>query len=255
MMNNRNKLIKIYLSTFIVVALFLQSGLADMGMMAGSPSISISSPKEGAMIAEGNVTIEVNVTNFNLVNKLGKPNVAGEGHIHYYMDVPVPRTPGKPAVTAVGTFAPSANTSFTWKNVKLGTHNFSIQLANNDHTPLIPLVYSTVNATAVSSNLHKMSVDNVTINLVAKNIAFNATKITVPAGANVTINFDNEDAGVAHNVAFYNDASAKKQIYVGEIFQGPKTIVYRFKAPDQPGTYFFRCDVHPTAMKGEFIVT
>jgi hypothetical protein len=112
-----------------------------------SPGITIISPKEGAMIPSGNVTVKANVTNFKLVNKLGRANVAGEGHIHFYVDVPVPTTPGKPAVTAAGTFAPTYNTSWTWPNIAPGKHNFSVQLANNDHTPLIPLVYETVNVT------------------------------------------------------------------------------------------------------------
>lgn len=105
------------------------------------------SPTEGATIPSGNITVTANVTNFKLVNMLGRPSVAGEGHIHFYMDVPVPTTPGKLAVTAAGTFAPTYNTSWTWPNVAPGKHNFSVQLANNDHTPLIPLTYETVNVT------------------------------------------------------------------------------------------------------------
>jgi hypothetical protein len=115
---------------------------------SGMPTITITSPREGATIPAGNVTVMVNVTGFNLVNMLGAANVAGEGHIHYYMDVPVPETPTKPAITSPGTYAPTANTSFTWMNVKPGMHSFSVQLVNNDHTPLIPLVYNTVNVTA-----------------------------------------------------------------------------------------------------------
>jgi plastocyanin len=95
---------------------------------------------------------------------------------------------------------------------------------------------------------------NVTINLVAENIAFNTSTITVPAGSNVTIVFNNKDAGVGHNFALYETADAFKSIFVGEIVKGPKVATFDFKAPDKPGTYFFRCDVHPLAMKGDFIV-
>jgi hypothetical protein len=111
------------------------------------PGITIISPNEGSTIPSGNVTVTVNVTNFTLVNMLGAKNVPGEGHLHYYMDVPVPTTPGKPAITAVGTFTPTYSTTWTWPNITLGKHNFSVQLANNDHTPVIPLVYATVNVT------------------------------------------------------------------------------------------------------------
>jgi plastocyanin len=94
----------------------------------------------------------------------------------------------------------------------------------------------------------------VTVNLTARNIAFDATTITVPRGAAVTINFDNQDS-VPHNFALYTDASASQSIYKGEVISGPRQIVYTFAAPDQSGTYFFRCDVHPAQMTGSFVVT
>jgi len=146
MINATIKLSRIILSLIMLALLILPACTAQMNT-SNMPTIMITSPKEGATIPAGNVTIMANVTNFKLVNKLGQANVAGEGHIHYYIDVAVPKTPGKPATTAIGTFAPTPNTTWTWPNVKPGNHNFSVQLANNDHTPLIPLVYSTVNVT------------------------------------------------------------------------------------------------------------
>jgi plastocyanin len=95
---------------------------------------------------------------------------------------------------------------------------------------------------------------NVTINLVAKNIAFNQSTMTLPAGSDVTINFDNQDNGVKHNFAVYTDAGASTSIFVGEVITGPKTITYHFTVPSTPGTYFFRCDIHPGVMTGDFIV-
>jgi plastocyanin len=94
----------------------------------------------------------------------------------------------------------------------------------------------------------------VTIGLTAQNIKFNTSTITVPAGAKVTINFNNMDSGVAHNLAVYTDSSAANKIFIGQIITGPNTTTYTFTAPSKPGTYFFRCDVHPTAMTGQFIV-
>ena len=98
------------------------------------------------------------------------------------------------------------------------------------------------------------SPENVTIDLVAKDFAFNTSTITVPAGANVTVNFDNQDASVGHNFAVYDSASMKNTIFKGEIISGPKKIVYTFNAPQEPGTYHFQCDPHAQKMKGEFIV-
>jgi plastocyanin len=95
---------------------------------------------------------------------------------------------------------------------------------------------------------------SVTVNLVAQNIAFDQSTITVPAGAKVTVNFDNKDAQVPHNFSVYTNSSATTSIFVGAIVTGPGTTTYNFTAPTTPGTYFFRCDVHPTIMTGSLVV-
>lgn len=257
MVSNMRKLVGRLLPLFILAALVLPLCTAQMAT-SGMPQITIAGPKEGAQMPAGNVTVTVDVKNFDLVNKLGGANAAGEGHIHYYMDAAVPKTPNKPALTAVGTYAPTANTSFTWMNVTPGKHNLSAQLVNNDHTPLIPLVYATVNVTATAPTLKTMSMQsdpqNATVGLVAKNIAFNTSTITVPAGANVIVNFDNQDANIPHNFAVYTDSSAKTTIFKGQTITGPAKTTYTFMAPSKPGTYFFRCDTHPTQMTGQFVV-
>jgi plastocyanin len=91
------------------------------------------------------------------------------------------------------------------------------------------------------------------VKIKAKNFAFDLSTITVPAGSTVIVEFENEDQA-PHNVAFYTTSAATTTIYKGEIFTGPKTVTYTFSAPATPGTYFFRCDVHPS-MQGQFIVT
>jgi cytochrome c oxidase subunit 2 len=104
------------------------------------------------------------------------------------------------------------------------------------------------NVAAPPANTHVM------FDLTALNIAFDTGTITVPAGVEVMINFDNKDNGIPHNFAVYTDSSATKAIFVGQIVTGPKIITYTFTAPQTPGSYFFRCDVHPTIMTGTFIV-
>ncbi|MAF85873.1 MAG: hypothetical protein CL875_05280 [Dehalococcoidales bacterium] len=96
---------------------------------------------------------------------------------------------------------------------------------------------------------------SVTINLSAENKAFDKNTITVPAGAEVTVIFDHKDSGVHHNLTVSLTEAVRKSIYNGNIITGPATINYRFLAPSTPGTYFFRCDVHPSSMTGDFIVT
>lgn len=92
----------------------------------------------------------------------------------------------------------------------------------------------------------------VTIDLVAQNFAFDKSTISVPAGASVTVNFNNKDMA-PHNFAVYTDSSASKGIFVGQIVTFQK-IAYKFTAPTTPGNYFFRCDVHPN-MNGTLTVT
>ncbi|OGO07453.1 MAG: hypothetical protein A2Y92_02715 [Chloroflexi bacterium RBG_13_57_8] len=92
-----------------------------------------------------------------------------------------------------------------------------------------------------------------TIDLVTRNMAFDKTTITVPAGALMTINFDNQDS-VPHNFALYTDSSAATSIFVGQTI-GKGSLTYKFTAPSTPGSYFFRCDVHPTSMTGTFVVS
>jgi plastocyanin len=94
----------------------------------------------------------------------------------------------------------------------------------------------------------------VTVNISSLNYRFDKSVITVPAGANVTIVYENKEA-VPHNVAIYTTPAATQVIFKGEVITGPKTITYNFIAPTTPGDYFFRCDVHPTVMTGTFTVT
>ena len=82
---------------------------------------------------------------------------------------------------------------------------------------------------------------------------FDLNTITVAVGADVTINFDNQDT-VPHNFSLYTDSTAQTPVFQGNILNGPGKITYNFMAPMQPGTYYFRCDVHPTMMYGSFIV-
>ncbi|WP_343240979.1 fasciclin domain-containing protein, partial [Methanoculleus sp. UBA334] len=111
-------------------------------------NVTIVSPEEGASVPAGNVTVSVNVTNFTLVEPTGQANVPGEGHLHYYLDAPVPTNASEPAVPETGGYVISTNLTHTWENVTAGEHNLSVQLTNNDHTPVVPLVFKTVNVTA-----------------------------------------------------------------------------------------------------------
>lgn len=111
------------------------------------------------------------------------------------------------------------------------------------------------NTNVISVNRLNAEPQNVVVDLVAENIAFDKTTITVPAGAHVTVNFVNRDSGVPHTFSVYETAEAQKVIFRGQAVTGLARTKYEFDAPSNPGTYFFRCDIHPTQMTGQFIVT
>ncbi len=115
-------------------------------------------------------------------------------------------------------------------------------------------VTTSTSTTGTSTTTSTTQPTAVTINLSAQNIAFDTNKITVPAGAKVTINFNNKDNSVPHNFAVYTDSSASTSIFIGQTITGPATTTYTFDAPKTPGSYFFRCDVHPSLMTGTFVV-
>jgi plastocyanin len=229
----------------------------------GPPNLVIATPRDGNTLPAGDIMVTTQVTNFNVVDKQGQANVSREGHLHFYLDVDAPTTQGQPAIPASGVWAHVSATTYTFTNVAAGTHTISVELVNNEHTPLDPAVVQkiTINVVAATTTTTSTTTTTtttggtpVTINLVAQNLAFNMSTITVPAGAHVTINFNNMDS-LGHNFSLYMNSSAPPPaIFQGTIVPGASTTTYTFTAPSAPGTYFFRCDLHPTIMTGSFIV-
>ena len=76
--------------------------------------------------------------------------------------------------------------------------------------------------------------------VVAKDIAFQPTSLTIPADTATAITFDNQDAA-PHNMAI-KDASGA-QVFKGEIVTQTK-VTYNVNARPA-GTYGFWCEVHP----------
>ncbi|TMK64711.1 MAG: hypothetical protein E6G52_06085, partial [Actinobacteria bacterium] len=83
----------------------------------------------------------------------------------------------------------------------------------------------------------------VTISLTAKGIAFDKTTLSVPAGKPFAIAFDNQDAGIQHDVQIFdNESFTGTPLLNGEIVTGPAKVTYEAPALD-PGTYYFHCSV------------
>ena len=79
------------------------------------------------------------------------------------------------------------------------------------------------------------------VTITAKGIAFVEPSVTGPGGKAFTVLFDNEDAGIDHNVEF-KDASGAS-VWQGEPIKGVKSVVY--DVPSLPaGSYTFVCTIH-----------
>jgi hypothetical protein len=131
----------IVVTAIVLSATILPTACASASLIA--PSIKFLAPPAN-VYSIGDITVNVDVTNFTIVDKQGQPAVAGEGHLHYFLDVTAPTTEGAPAVTTAGTWATTADLSYTWTNVGTGHHTLSVELVNNDHTPLSPPVVATM---------------------------------------------------------------------------------------------------------------
>ena len=90
------------------------------------------------------------------------------------------------------------------------------------------------------------------VTVTAQNVAFGTDTIELPADTESTITFDNEDAGVQHNIAIFTDDSLSENLFRGDVITGSDTIDYPIP-PLEAGEYYFHCDVHPD-MNGTVVV-
>jgi mono/diheme cytochrome c family protein/plastocyanin len=82
-----------------------------------------------------------------------------------------------------------------------------------------------------------------TLNVTAVNTQFNERELTAPAGQPFAIKFDNQDAGMPHNIEIKDGTGAT--VFKGDIITGVTSTTY--SVPALPaGIYPFNCTVHPT---------
>jgi plastocyanin len=161
-------------------------------------------------------------------------------------------------VLAYSSIAGCTSTGNIYGNTPSPVTTPDISLTPLSDSAILPAVTSVPEVTASAFSGGNQTV---TVELTAAKMAFDQSAITVPAGASVVVNFHNREApgssqvtGISHNFAVYDSSAAKTKIFSGEIITGGEDATYRFSAPAIPGTYFFRCDVHPSVMTGKFIV-
>ncbi len=87
---------------------------------------------------------------------------------------------------------------------------------------------------------------------------FDTNCLAVVPSTAFSVAFDNQDsAGTPHNWALYQDPAYAKLVggatAPSDVVTAPGSTTYQVNAL-AAGTYYFRCDVHPTTMVGELIV-
>jgi plastocyanin len=95
--------------------------------------------------------------------------------------------------------------------------------------------------------------DGTALQITAEDSKFDKDCMAVPPDQAFTIELDNEDLAIPHNVSLYDTAHGGKALYKGEIIYGPRKITYTVPAQAK-GTYEFICDPHAESMRGTFIV-
>jgi plastocyanin len=91
-----------------------------------------------------------------------------------------------------------------------------------------------------------------TVAIAAVGSTFDVEEVQARPG-NITVEFDNRDGGVIHNLhVFEGDDADGESVAETELDVGPIMQSLTFDA--QPGEYYYQCDSHPTTMSGKLTV-
>jgi plastocyanin len=93
--------------------------------------------------------------------------------------------------------------------------------------------------------------------VVAQGTAFDKDCLAAPADTAFSLVLDNQDAGLPHNVAIFEDSSLSTRLGgatgSGDFITGPDQTTFEVP-PLTAGTYYFLCELHPPQMNGTFVV-
>jgi hypothetical protein len=104
---------------------------------AGTPSIALTAPADGSTVRGESFSLGADISNFVLCGEcFGKPNVAGEGHWHIFLDQAV--------MSHMLTMAGDTTQTVSLKAISPGWHTFIAVLVGNDHMPIMPMTMSSV---------------------------------------------------------------------------------------------------------------
>jgi plastocyanin len=94
------------------------------------------------------------------------------------------------------------------------------------------------------------TVEGGSVEISAANLEFSVTTIEAPAGEAFTITLVNDDSA-PHNISIYTEEGGET-LALGATAEGGQTVETEVEALE-PGTYFFKCDIHPD-MNGTLVV-
>ncbi|SVC54309.1 uncharacterized protein METZ01_LOCUS307163, partial [marine metagenome] len=107
------------------------------------PSVSITSPEDGAVLGSGDFSIEYSLTDFTI-------GAAGcedcDGHVHVLVDG---------AANAYGDYMVYSEGPIALTGVPVGDHSITVQLVDPSHSPFDPSVESTVNVTVQEEDVNE----------------------------------------------------------------------------------------------------
>lgn len=86
--------------------------------------------------------------------------------------------------------------------------------------------------------------------VIGQGTAFDKTQLLGVAGQELTVTFDNRDAGVLHNIHFFKGTdSTGDEVASTDPQNGPVVETLKL-GPLDAGSYYYQCDVHPGQMEG-----
>ena len=175
------------------------------------------------------------------------------------IDTPGTRGAGMPAVAAEGSDVFVAWFDHVNQNLDLGILGKAageLALANPSPTPSTSAAAPAASPTQAGGEAPCKSTGN-EADLAAPSGAatagFSTQCLSIDAGKAAKVTLDNQDPGVPHNWALFEDSAFTKQIAATELTPGPATEETEVPALKQ-GTFFYHCDAHPATMTGQLYV-
>ena len=108
-------------------------------------ALALPDPTAGSVIHGSSFDLTADIQNFVLCGDCyGKANVAGEGHWHIFLDLPMGAMDPMSMMPHMMTMASDTTQTVSLKGVTTGTHTFTAILVGNDHMPIMPMAMASI---------------------------------------------------------------------------------------------------------------